>query len=220
MIAILHYLSLKTFRDRSAVTLLLFPAVALGAPLLVVAAFELIRGRGVYPLTFDSRIPPKAMAEMLMTSGSMGSVFVAGLAAFWFLRSEVANRSIGSLVLATRPFLVALSSALYGATVGFMAFLLVICNTKILIGQIVPDWRAMMLVTAGCSLVAGALGFVALTISSDTSMLVPVMASTMFLMGSGREVGAPAPQVVAWSIAAFPILLLFASALLERRCAA
>lgn len=215
--ALLHYLALKTTRDRSVVALLLFPVIAGSAPLLGVAAYQLVRGRPVYPMTFDPRVPPAETAFVLMTTGAMASVFMAGIAAFWFLRVEVADRSIGSLVLAARTHLVSLSVTLYGAAVGFAAFVLAAGGTKILTGQLSRDWKATMLTVACCSVVAAAMGFLALTISSETSMLVPLMGAIIVM---GVQVGRARPELFLFSALAAPVLLVIASTLLERRCAA
>ena len=121
MIAILRYAFLKNKRDGSLAAFLLGPIIMLSAPLLGVAAF--LKGGPVYPLSLDPQWSAARTAANMAPAAMCAVAFFAALAGFWGFRSEIANRSIGSFVLAARPATIQTASALFGAAAGFAGYL-------------------------------------------------------------------------------------------------
>ncbi|HXG58530.1 MAG TPA: hypothetical protein VNL91_05880 [Thermoanaerobaculia bacterium] len=209
MIALLHYAFLKSWRDRSLPAFTLFTAGTFLMTRIAISAVGMIRGQRIVDDFFYRDLP---------TIAAVSSAMMAGLAGFWTLRLEIADRSIGSFVLAARSVLMAAAITVYAACVGFSSFLFAIPITGIRVPPEVGSFGNLMLLAACSSVVAGAFGLAMATISPEPPMVVPTWIGVIAIIIATFELIEPVAFV--GSIILLALLLTMTSLLLERRCAA
>jgi hypothetical protein len=213
MMALLRYALLKSAREKFLAALLVAPAVMLVAPFLGGLAAAALMGPG-------SALRPKDFgtthwAGMMATVGAVISSLSAGVGGFWIFRREMANHSLGSFALAARPHAIALAATIYGTAAGMASFLILAGCTSILTGHL-PPHATVFLFALVSSLAASALGAALITVSSETTMLVPVYAGSLVIAMLVATKG------TIFLLAALAASVLFAAAssmLMRRRCA-
>lgn len=209
MIAILRYLYLKSWRDRSLVALTLFTPGSWFVAMIVIRSVEMIRGRRI--------VDPEIGREWLAISAG-GTAMMVAIATFWVLRLEIGDRSIGSLILAIRSPLIALSVTIYGFTVGIASMFLCVAELGIDVPREIGSFPNL-LIRASCSyLLAAALGITMASISPAPAMVVPTWVLTSFIVVGTFEI--ENLSIFAAFLLLIPVFLATTSLILERRCAA
>lgn len=218
MRALFRYAFLKSSRDQSLLGLTIAPAVMLGAPILGIAVWQILRGVGRYPFTIDPRTTAESTATAMVMPTAVGSIIMAAIAGFWLFRLEIGHQSIATMVMAARARAITLVAALYAAIVGISGFILAFAVVVIATAH-VPETTPRALLLAVCAtLAAGAAGILIATISSETAMALPAVAASVAIAVIGFKWTTPA--VVAGCVITSSLFILVAAALMERRCAA
>lgn len=206
MTGLLRYAFLKNARDGTLLTLLLAPMVMLVVPTVII----LLNDR-----SSKLRIPPEASNMLTIMMG----VLMAGLAGFLLYRTEIANHSIGSLMLATRPSTLALSSAIYGCAVGLGAAITTVAG-MFATGAPLPakplEWlvRAFVL-----TLMAASVATTAVTLTRSAAAIGWMYAAMVFFIGSFAEAELDVAWLAVLALTLSAVSLAVSTVLLERRCA-
>jgi hypothetical protein len=214
MRALLRYAILKSAREKLLAALLVAPAVMLVAPFLggLAAAALMGPGSALRPKDFGTT----QWAGMMATVGAVISSLSAGVGGFWIFRREMANHSLGSFALASRPHAIALAATIYGTAAGMLSFLILAGCTTILT-QHLPPHGTVFVAAFVSSLAASALGAALITVSSETTMLVPVYAGSLLV--SILLVTTKGTTFLLAALAASALLVTASSMLMRRRCA-
>jgi hypothetical protein len=183
MNALLRYIVLKGTREHFIATFLLAPAMFMVLPLITTAVFNIIRGRGSWPLTLAGSLSPDATAQILVRIALIFAATIAGTAAFWVFRSEITARSMSFFFLAQRPAILTLMTMLFGFGAGLLSY--VISATALLLLTGAPLSTAAMPAVSALTmmLVAAATGTLLVAISSELAMLIPVYVITILAVG-------------------------------------
>ena len=218
MKALLRYALMKGMRESFVYPLLFGPAVFFSTPLITRGLYEVIRGRGTWPLSIAINLTPAGSVEILTPVALIFSAIIAGAGAFWIFRSEMTGRTIGFFVLARRPAIVAATATLFGAVAGVCAFAFAVGMLALLTGSVatrVVDYSAAMVIVA---IASSALGTLAVAVSQDTSMLFPVFG--MATVAGVSLADRPSVPLYVSVIAVAVIASVAAPFLWRRRCAA
>jgi hypothetical protein len=209
MSALLRYAFLKSWRDRSLIAFTLFTGTSLLCGRLAVALAEVIRG---VQIGF-------APNDELVTISVAGSTAMASLSGFWILRLEIRDRSVGSMLLATRPLLIAVTVMIYSGLIGLTSFLITVPALGLRVPSEVGTFGNLLLIAVCSFAVAGAFGFTTAAISPEPPMVIPTWIGSAFIFASLFHLTSAAP-VFGAALAAGGMLILTTTFLLERRCAA
>jgi hypothetical protein len=209
MKALLRYAFLKSWRDRSLIAFTLFTGTSLLSGRLAVALAEVIRGVEI------GFAPNEALVGMSVA----GSTAMASLSGFWVLRLEIRDRSVGSMLLATRPLLIAVSVMIYSALIGLVSFLITVPALGLRVPPEVETFGNLLLIAVCSFVVAAALGFTMAVISPEPPMAIPTWIGSALIVVSSFHL-AGATLVFGAALAAGAILISTTTLLLERRCAA
>ena len=203
MTGLLRYALLKSARDGSLATMLAAPTVMIVAPTFVMSL-----------LTRDNRlvIPTNAVQGLAVIMAAL----IASLAGFQLFRTEIADHSIGSLILATRPVTVPLTATVFGAAVGAAAALL----TVLALGVLTGSWPAsplefasrIVIVTIGAASVA----ILCVALTRSAAAIAWMYATIVFVVLSGLLRMRLAPLV---SLGVVAVSISLATIVLERKCA-
>ena len=206
MTGLLRYAFLKNLRDGTLATLLLAPVVMLVVPTLVIMIVD---------RSTRFRIPAEASNMLTIMMG----VLMAGLAGFLLYRTEIANHSIGSLMLATRPWMLALSSAIYGSAVGLGAAMATVGGMAAT-GAVLPpeplEWLARAL---ALTVMAASVATTAVTLTRSMAAIGWMYAGMVFFIGSFAEAEMDVLLLVVLCLILSAISVAVSTVLLERRCA-
>ncbi len=223
MMAILRYAFLKSWRDRSLLALMIWPVLGAMAPWM---AFTIAAANG------EPRPSPMQVAEILQINIGASAMVLGSIFAFWTFRGEIANRSIGAFLFPTRPLTIIASLILF-ATAGGVASTALATTVgaalfKVLPSSYVASFALRML---AFSFTAAAIGAMAVTISSQPTMLIGAIWGTcaVFLIpaiikdsvGKSQRLGQQGISVPEY-FAMFAVAILcamIATVLLRRRCA-
>jgi hypothetical protein len=216
MKALLRYVMIKSVREKHLLALLIGPALLILAPVGGFMLRALVTGNPIYPFVFDANLSAEKSRAVLADVAVVISAFGTGAATFWIFRKEIADRSVASLVLASRPLLLVVTAIAYGVTIGFAACLVALGTISITTLSM-PQTLLRVLFPAFIAIViASVVGVAAASIQPEPGMFfvmgIVVVICTMFTL---RTPGA-------WIAAAVSTIVLpvIASFLLERRCAA
>jgi len=218
VIAVLRYAFLKTSRDGSLVAFLVFPVLAAIGPWLGVTLGSRFG---------ESGPGPKEMAEMSAMMGGTVAISLASMFAFWTFRGEIASRSIGAFLFASRPLTIVIALIIFGTVGGFAAMLVVDGSLAVLAGAS-PSTHLLSFVlnVLAFSLTAAAIGVLSVTISAQPTMLIGALWGTYVLflippiLRDKRNEGyiPSIPEYLVLFAVAF-VCAGVATILLERRCA-
>ncbi|HZP92322.1 MAG TPA: hypothetical protein VFB20_05510 [Burkholderiales bacterium] len=219
MTAVLRYALLKSWRDRSLVAFMVWPVLSAVGPW---TAMTLQRHVG-------ARMGPSP-DEVVQISGMIGAmtgISLASMFAFWTFRGEVATRAIGAFLFATRPLTVIASLIVFGTLGGLASTLIAEGTLGVLIGGIPPiHLGSVVLRVVVSSFTGAALGALAVTISSQPTMMIGALWATYGILtiplivkseSIERHV-ATLPEYV-YFVAVAIMATGLAAFLLERRCA-
>ena len=207
MRGLFRYAFLKSSRDGSLITLLFAPSVMLVCPLLVGWLFA----RNLKLIQ-----PPAHVFAALV---QMMSGFTAALAAFLAFRGEIANRAIGSFVLATRSWQIPLASTLYGAVVGVVGALGATAF-GMTIWTFPSDPSTFFSRVLLVSLAAASAGALAIVVSQSMAAAGWVFVGMMVLIVIFDEIETTPIQQMSLAVLIIVISVSLAAFFLERRCAA
>lgn len=217
MTALLRYAFLKSWREQIAIGLLLAPVVMLALPLLMFAGNNLRLGRPVYPFLLDPRLGPGGTAALIGEVMLAICGIVAGVAAFRVFAREIAAKGLGFFYLAQPPWVVALSSTIYGTAIGVGSYVVGMSVVSLLTASVPLAAAKQLLIVFLSSSIASALAAVMVRISTDATMLVPVYvagaATGLVLLDSGT------PAKFGMAVAIAVVTTVIAQVLWGRRCA-
>lgn len=216
MIALLRYAFLKSSRDEFLKRLIMAPLFLLMEPLIGTASYHIYQGTIHYPLELDRNVPPAATALALIHAALVLSSLAAAIGSFWIFRREVATRDIGLFLLASRSRTMAMAAAAYGALSGLAVFVASLILVGAATAHLVPNMAMHSLFATLSCMTAAVIGVSLVAISSDITMLVPVIAGAVAL---GVLLWQPRMW---WSLpitVTIVILTAASAALLRRRCA-
>ena len=209
MSAILRYLFVKSWRDRSLIAFSVFTAGSILIPRVAIALVEAFRGRHIVEEGWvRDLVPVSAAASMIM----------ATMAAFWVLRQEIGDRSIASIVLAARASVIAVAVTIYATLVGLASLLFALPIVGIHMPRELGSFGGFLGIAVCTFVIAGSLGLAMATISPEPPMLVPAFALAALLVGTAFNVG-KASTVAVGGVLVTAILLTISSRMMERRCA-
>lgn len=208
MTGLLRYAVLKNSRNGSLLTLLLAPTAMIAAPMLAIWLFDR-SGR--------LRMPAEVASDVSIMSGAL----MAALAAFMTFRTEIANHTIGTFVLATRSWSIPVASAVYGCLIGIGSALLANATLFISMGIVHTGWIEFLTRVTIFSLAAASGGALAILLSQSMAAGVWVYMLTCVLVAPPWK-DDPANDALRMGIAVTIALVCvpIAALLVERRCAA
>ena len=218
MNALLRYAIMKGVREHYLTVLLFTPSLMFVTPLLATAVFEVIRGRGRWPLGLYKTISPEAATNILAVPALLLSVVIAGTGAFWVFRMEIAARTIGFFYLARRSGVVAAAATIFGATVGMLSYVISTALIGFLTASIPSKIGQYVVAAAIASLFAAALGTLLVGVSADLSMLIPIYPATIAV--TVMLVENPSLALSLSTIGAAALVAVAGAFLWRRRCAA
>lgn len=224
MRALFRYLFLKHLREGWLYGFILGPALLVLAPYVLYLTLQLVRGRFVWPLRTGRNFLEgfKAFPEVVAIICGVA----ATVAAFYAFARESSSRSIGSIILAARPRVIVLSTALF-ATVGSLVayavayiILMAIRSTFEGADAVAPaiDPAALALQAALVFAACASTGVAMMSISPIPTMMIPAYAITLWTVAWQQEHFYRNGAVVA--IAQIVLMLTAAVWLTRRRCAA
>lgn len=214
MTALLRYLLLKSWRDSSLITFLIVPMLV---PVAALAGVTLANGHLQYPFYMNVQYTPVQNATLVAAIAMATASLFASISAFWALRPEIANRSVGAFFFAARPLTVALTLILFGAALAWTAWI----GALAIIGALTSALPANLLlatlrVAAGC-LAASAAGALVVTISPQPAMIVASYFGCVVLIPMLAKSKGSVQLLVALVVAM--VCTALSAFLLERRCA-
>lgn len=215
MNALLHYNVLKGWRDRSLVAFMVIPALVPVAGL-VGASFT----PGVqlhYPLAMAPHFSAAQNAALIGELASIMCALFSVLPSFWTLRTEIASRSVSSFTMASRPFTVVIMLVIYGASIGYSAWLVSMTFIGILTTALPPHLAFLAFKVGIAALAASAVGALAVTISPEPAVMIGAFCSAFVIVPLFARTVTPAHLIAAFGAALIAIAI--AAVLLERRCA-
>jgi hypothetical protein len=214
MAALFRYVWLKTLRERLILPALLTPVVVVNAPVVGLLFRSVVTGKDAHPFRFPTE-SPAASLSFLVGFAAFAAAFSGGIAAFWILREEIANRSIAAMILATRPIGMSAVSILYGVAVAVISFAMTLAMVCLLTLSIPEQlgWAFASLV--GAAVVVSAIGAACVAISPDAGMVLPmfILALPLFIGIFDRH-----QNVTAFAVFVAVGLAVVAATIMERRC--
>ena len=218
MIAMLRYAYIKGLRDSSLIAFviipMLFPLAAMSG---ITLDLKLTKGHPIYPMVMDVHFTPEQNAKMAGQFTSGICVLFAVITAFWTFRTEIATRSVGSFLFATRPLTLALALVLFAAAIGLAGWIGGMAVIGILTTALPPHLAMLAVKVVAGTLAASAFGTLIVTISPNPGMIIGAYVGCVFATiwienskSSSQMIAAIAVAIVCAALAAF---------LLERRCA-
>jgi hypothetical protein len=211
--ALCVYVGLKTVRSRFAAAILLTPVVMSVAPLLGLIAEAHLRHRAIYPFALKGLSSATTLSGLAYIVAVLAAL-AGGGAAFWIFRSEIADRSVGSLVLATKPLSICVVAMIYGIVAGLSSYAIAMPVCSALTGALAPAAGPALALTVLLTVASSSLGVILATLSPDPAMLLPLVFATIFLALLFAD-----PRDTAAIAAVSFVLPVAAARLLERRCA-
>jgi hypothetical protein len=215
MIALLRYALLKGVREKYLVLILFGQSVMIGASLLGAGTISILKGHGANEFTLYHVSAAQQATEIAWFAAAAASL-TAGVAAFTLFRAEIENHSIGFFVLATRPIVIAATTALCGAVIGVGSFAVTILVTALLTASVTAQLGMIGALAIVLCLFGGALAMFLGAFSADFGMLIPFgivsEAASVVLLNARSATMAAAALVISL------ILIAASSPLLERRC--
>jgi hypothetical protein len=215
MKALLRYMIVKSARERFLAWILFAPAVLVFAPVGGLLVRSLLIGQRVYPFSFEDTSHDATMVVFIRLA-IMVAVIDGGIAAFWILRKEIADRSIASFVLAAKPLTIWIVAILYGTAAGLLASLIALPVLSLITFSSLPGIIPLIASAALATLTAATFAALFASISSDLAMLVPLLFTTLFFSILIFQHSLPFMIGAAVAVLTLPIV---ASFFLERRCA-
>ncbi len=216
--AMIRYAYLKSLRDSSLIAFIIIPMLfPLAAMVGITLDLAIAKGHPVYPLFMNVHFSPEQNATLAGQITTGICVLFTVITAFWTFRSEIATRSVGSFLFATRPLTLALALILFAAAIGLAGWIGGMAMIGVLTTAIPPHIALMALKVAAGTLAASALGTLVVTISPNPGMIIGAylvcIASVVWV-----EKSKSSSQLIA-AVAVAIICAGFAAFLLERRCA-
>lgn len=208
MIALLRYMFLKSWRDRSLIAFTLFSAGSMLTARIGIAVVELIRG---------VRLMDESFGPDMMPGLVFGSVTMATIASFWVLRVEIRDWSIGSVLLAVRAPLIASAVTIYAVLIGMVSFLLSIPMVGTQVPRDIGSFGNLVSFTILSLIVGGASGIAIAAVSPEPPMIIVACAAVITIIVAAFTVIESA--AIAGAVVATVLLIATTSLLLERRCA-
>lgn len=221
MIALLRYAFLKSARENFLAAIFAGPVIMLVAPVLGIAVMLTVSGRGAYPLRLPGLSATSTSAGMTWAALMLATISAA-TGGFWIFRREVVTRDIGVFVLAKPPRMIALAATTYGASVAISAYLISVAFTGIMTGGLPPVIGTQVGLAILSCVATSALGAALVTLSTDTTMMIPLYAMTIWLtvLLVESDILLESRMVFLLTTLVTTALLVEASAfLLRRRCA-
>lgn len=216
MRALLRYAMLKGQREHFLPTLILFPSVAMGVPILGVALVALVRGNFRYPFTLDPQMDPAKTAEIMGMVVLSFCVLAAGTGSFWVFRSEIAARTIGFFSLARKTSTATLTVIVFGFICGVGAYALGILTLFALTTEFPPAALHLAVSALIVSALTASFGALLAGISAELSSLAPIYplgGAAAVIIGERKF-----PNAGLWGLAAALLLAGLAIAVWRRRC--
>ncbi len=214
MIALLHYVYLKSLRDTSLIAFIIVPILA---PVAALSGVTLGKGHMHYPFYLNVQFSAVQNATLVSEITLAVCVLFAVIPAFWTLRPEIATRSVGAFFFAARPLTVALALILFAFAIGLAGWIGAMTMIGALTTALPPHVAFMTLKVAAGLLASSALGTLLVTISPQPGMIVGAYLGCVFLVpwivaskSSAHLIAAVAVAIVCAVLAAF---------FMERRCA-
>lgn len=207
MKALLRYAIVKGLREKDLFAVLFGPMMLAGS---VAGGFM------VHAFVTGDRLNMDNLTTNAFEIGTLTSVLAGGFAAFRAFRKELADRSVASLVLASRPSVIVLTAIAYGVASGIIALTLAFLTiSAVTFAFSFP--ATLFLLGCFAILVASAAAITGCSISPDPGILVPELIVVFPLSVAIGMQKTPALAAGAVMVLALPLI---ASALVERRCAA
>jgi len=213
VIPLLRYAILRNSREGLLYALLFAPSVMLITPLLLRSLF--LNGQAAYPMTLDRNLSSVATALLFGEIGSILCALAASAASFSVFREEMANRSLGVILLAAHPRSVVLASVVYGACGALAGFLLLEAGVLALVAHL-PSNPSRIAVVVVCAVTSSALGAAVASISPDPTMLMPASAGALLIAAVPGKLSTASALVLLLVLGS--ILIVTASTILRRRC--
>ena len=218
MIAMLRYAYLKSLRDSSLIAFIVFPIMfPLAAMVGITLDLTLTKGHPVYPMYMNVHFTPQQNAALAGQITSAICVLFTVITAFWTFRSEIATRSVGSFLFATRPITLALALVFFAAGIGLAGWIGAMAMIGVLTTAFPAQLALMALKVVAGTLAAGALGTLVVTISPNPGMIIGA-----YLLCAAAVIWAEKSKSSSQLIAAVAVAIVcaaLAAFLLERRCA-
>ena len=211
MKALLRYAIVKGIREKHLIAVVFGPAILIGTVGIGFIVRSLVTGHAFGDTTIVEKL-----GSALIEVGALSAVIAGGGGTFRVFRKELADRSVASLVLASRPSMIVLAAMIYGVTSGVIALVLALLTAgAVTFSSAFP--LPMFLYGCFAIIVATAAAIAACSISPDPAVLVPSLIIMLPLSVSIEMQKMPA--LIAGAVILF-VLPPIASFLVERRCAA
>ena len=179
MIALLHYVYLKSLRDSSLIAFIIVPILA---PVVALSGVTFGKGHVHYPFYLKAQFSAVQNATLASEITLAICVLFAVIPAFWTLRPEIATRSIGSFFFGARPLTVALALILFASAIGLAGWIGAVALIGALTTALPPNVAFMTFKVAAGSLASSALGTLLVTISPQPGMIVGAYLGCVFLV--------------------------------------
>jgi len=179
VIALMHYLLVKSRRDHSLAIFVFGPAILITTALV---AASIVEHRLHYPLMFAAKmslVQNAALAEQIFGTLALGFATISG---FWILRSEVATKAISSFVVASRTINVSLALIFFAAITGIASWLVATGTVIALTATIPPHLPLVACAAIAIALALASIGALTVAISPQPMMMAWACSSLLLFI--------------------------------------
>lgn len=208
MRALLRFALIKTLRERSLIALLAGPLVLIGSPMVSLHVVAQMPGH-------HFRIDEPARLAFAVASAT-GAIAMAGAAAFWIFRREIADRSLGIVFLASRDAIRVCATGVLFACMVAVASYIPMAGLLLAFGVGASDVASASRLLMKGSPLAATLGIFIASISTSVGNLLLVTLLAIPILSLVVQARA-ASFYTTLAIVAL-VLIPISSRLMERRC--